>query len=50
MITKIITVKLLEPTPVTKWAKIGPKLGQNWPKDPNAIGVPIVIVETGAFG
>ena len=37
---KVITtdsaqIKLLEPTPVTKWVKwtkIGPKLGQNWGK------------------
>ena len=29
------------------WAKL---LGQNWPKDLNAIGVPIVIVETCPFG
>ena len=36
------------------WAKLGQNwaklLGQNWPKDPNAIGVPIVIVETCPFG
>ena len=36
------------------WAKLGQNwaklLGQNLPKDPNAIGVPIVIVETCPFG
>ena len=36
------------------WAKLGQNwaklLGQNWPKDLNAIGVPIVIVETCPFG
>ena len=35
------------------WAKVGQnwaKLGQNGPKDPNAIGVPILIVETCPFG
>ena len=36
------------------WAKLGQNwaklLGQNWAKDLNAIGVPIVIVETSPFG
>jgi hypothetical protein len=45
---KVITtvsayIKLLEPTPVTKLAKIGPK-------EPNAIEAPIVILETCPFG
>ena len=32
------------------WAKVGPKLAKIGPKEPNAIGVPIVIVETCPFG
>ena len=62
---KVITtvsayIKLLEPTPMTKWAKFGPtraNLGQLGPsrakigpKELNVIGVPIVIVDTCPFG
>jgi hypothetical protein len=55
---KVITtlsayIKLLEPTPVTKWVN-WTKLGQIWakfgPNWPNWIGVPISIIETCPFG
>jgi hypothetical protein len=52
---KVITtvsayIKLLEPTPVTKWVN-WTKLGHFWAKFwPNWIGVPILIVETCTFG